>query len=241
MDLFIHKIETFGTLDGPGLRAVVFLSGCHKRCLYCHNADSWPISSGEVWSEEALFDWIMRNRRYYLKNGGITFSGGEPLLQAKALVGLCERLKKEGFHIAVDTAGVTMNQDVKDLLEFVDLVILDIKHVKPEIFLWMTGETLEITLDFLGFIMNQKKDYWIRQVIVDGVNDSIDQLEMLVEITCSKYCKKIELLPHHTMGIHKWPADSLIKRMDAAETSQETMDRLNQALLFFQRRTAQMI
>jgi pyruvate formate lyase activating enzyme len=233
MGIQVHKMESFGTLDGPGLRGVIFLSGCHKRCRYCHNADSWSLAGGEVWSEKAVYDWIMRNKGYYLKNGGITFSGGEPLLQAKELVGLCERLKKEGFHIAIDTAGVTMNQDVKDLLKLVDLVIMDIKHVHFETFLWLTGETMEITLEFLGFLMNHKMEYWIRQVIVEGINDTIEQVETLEKITHSEYRKKIELLSYHTMGEHKWPADSSITKMDAAETSPETMECLNQALLFF--------
>lgn len=236
MELGVHQIESFGTLDGPGLRAVIFLSGCHKRCRYCHNADSWSLSGGEVWSDEAVYAWIMRNKGYYLKNGGITFSGGEPLLQAKALVGLCQKLKKEGFHIAIDTAAVRMNQDVEDLLKFVDLVILDIKHVYPETFLWLTGEKMEITLEFLGFIKNHKLDYWIRQVVVEGISDTIEQMEMLEKITYSEYRRKIELLPYHTMGIHKWPIDSPVKRLDAGETLQSTMDRLNQALLFFSKK-----
>lgn len=179
MDLKIHKLESFGTLDGPGLRGVIFLSGCHKSCRYCHNADSWSLSGGEVWSEDALYDWIMRNKSYYLINGGITFSGGEPLLQAKALIGLCHRLKKEGFHIAIDTASVTMNQDVEDLLKIIDLIILDIKHVNPVTFLWLTGEMMEITINFLEILINRKLDYWIRQVIVEGVNDTIEELKTL--------------------------------------------------------------
>lgn len=236
MELKIHKIESFGTLDGPGLRGVIFLSGCNKRCRYCHNADSWSLSDGEVWSEEVLFKWIMRNKRYYLKNGGITFSGGEPLLQAGALISLCRRLKKEGFHIAIDTAGVTMNQDVKNLLKFVDLVILDIKHVNPSTFLWLTGEKIEITRKFLRYLMDQKMDYWVRQVIVEGINDTIDQLEILEKLTHSEFRKKMELLAHHTMGTHKWPPDSPIKRLEVGETSQQVMDRLNQALLFFSKK-----
>lgn len=236
MELKIHKLESFGTLDGPGLRGVIFLSGCQKRCRYCHNADSWLLSDGESWSEDGVYDWILRNRNYYLKNGGVTFSGGEPLLQAKALVKLCHRLKKEGFHIAIDTAGVAVNQDVEDLLKIVDLVILDVKHVEPATFLWLTGEKIEITFNFIDCLIERKKEYWIRQVIAEGINDTIEQLEILEKSTYSRYRQKIELLPHHNMGRHKWPKDTQVKRLDAIETSEQTMDKLNQALVFFSKK-----
>ncbi len=233
MSLIIHQLESFGTLDGPGLRGVIFLSGCHKRCRYCHNADSWQISGGETWPENEIYNWIMRNRNYYLKNGGITFSGGEPLLQAKALERLCRRLKKEGFHIAIDTAGVIMDQDVENLLKLVDLVILDFKHVDPDTFLWLTGEKMEITLNFIETLKELKVEYWIRQVIVEGINDTIPEIEKLEKLTYSRYRSKIELIPHHNMGRHKWPSGCSVKRLEAVETSEEIMERLNQALLFF--------
>jgi pyruvate formate lyase activating enzyme len=233
MSLIIHQLESFGTLDGPGLRGVIFISGCNKRCRYCHNADSWQISGGETWPENEIYNWIMRNRNYYLKNGGITFSGGEPLLQAKALVRLCVRLKKEGFHIAIDTAGVIMDQDVENLLKIVDLVILDVKHVNPDTFLWLTGEKMEITLNFIETLKELKMEYWIRQVIVEGINDTIPEIEKLEKLTYSRYRSKIELIPHHNMGRHKWPSGCSVKRLEAVETSEEIMERLNQALLFF--------
>ena len=236
MSLIIHQLESFGTLDGPGLRGVIFLSGCHKRCRYCHNADSWQISGGETWPENEIYNWIMRNRNYYLKNGGITFSGGEPLLQASALESLCRRLKKEGFHIAIDTAGVIMDQDVENLLKIVDLVILDIKHVDPDTFLWLTGENMEITLNFIEILNELKMEYWIRQVIVEGINDTIPEIEKLEKLTYSRYRSKIELIPHHNMGRHKWPSGCSLKRLEAVETSEEIMERLNQALLFFSKK-----
>ncbi|MDW7661436.1 MAG: radical SAM protein [Bacillota bacterium] len=236
MSLTIHQLESFGTLDGPGLRGVIFLSGCHKRCRYCHNADSWQISGGETWLENEIYNWIMRNRNYYLKNGGITFSGGEPLLQAKALERLCRRLKKEGFHIAIDTAGVIMDQDVENLLKLVDLVILDIKHVDPDTFLWLTGEKMEITMNFIEILNELKMEYWIRQVIVEGINDTIPEIEKLEKLTYSRYRSKIELIPHHNMGRHKWPTGCSVKRLEAVETSEEIMERLNQALLFFSKK-----
>lgn len=236
MNLRIHKMESFGTLDGPGLRGVIFLSGCHKRCRYCHNADSWQIFDGESWSEERLYNWIMRNKQYYLRNGGITFSGGEPLLQAKELIILCKKLKKEGFHIAIDTAGVVMNQDVEALLKVVDLVILDIKHVDSETFLWLTGEKIEITLKFIEILIEYEIEYWIRQVIVEGINDTIQELERLEEMTYSMYRSNIELIPHHNMGRHKWPKDSVVKRLDKVETSGQIMDQLNQVLFFFSKK-----
>lgn len=205
MKIRVFKIESMSTVDGPGIRATVFLQGCPLRCGYCHNPESWSMDGGEEYTAQELANKLIRLKPYFGKDGGVTFSGGEPLVQAKALLQACKILKKSGIHIAIDTSGCIVSDAVKALLEDIDLVILDVKHVNKERYKWLTKTgDLDDTINFLEILKSNGIDYWIRQVIVPDFNDNEEQVQSLEEITRSPQRKKIELLPFHKMGMHKW-------------------------------------
>lgn len=198
----IHSIETLGLVDGPGIRVVVFLNGCKLRCLYCHNPETWKIQKPNMTVTE-LVDKILRYQPYFQKSGGVTFSGGEPLLQSDYLLEVCKVLKKHDIHIAIDTAGVGNYKD--ELLNLIDLVIFDVKAIKRQEYQNITGYLIEDSLNFLKKCQEKEKKMWIRQVIVPGINDTKENILELKEfISKLKNIEKVELLPYHTMGIDKY-------------------------------------
>ena len=202
---YIHSIETMGTLDGPGTRCVVFLQGCPLRCLYCHNPDTWKPQTNIETTAGEIFDRVKRYKAYFGKKGGITLSGGEPLLQPEFCKNIFQLCKNEQIKTALDTAGSILNDQVKELLKFTDLVLLDIKHSDPSEFKNLTGGSLENTLKFLDYIDNANIGFWIRQVIVPSYNDTPEQIRNLARILSNrKGLKRIELLAYHEMGIAKW-------------------------------------
>lgn len=202
----VDKIETFGLVDGPGIRTVVFLSGCKLRCKYCHNPEMW-VKGEYNYTAIELSKKILRNKNYFNRNGGVTFSGGEPLLQGDFLIEVFKILKKENIHIALDTSGVG-NGNYEEILKYVDLVLLDIKHTNNESYKELTGIDINESLSFRSILNKSGKDVWIRQVIVPGVNDNEDYLKELVkEVKSIKNVKKIEFLPYHNMATTKY--DSL--------------------------------
>jgi len=200
----VDSIESFGLVDGPGIRTVVFLSGCKLRCKYCHNPEMWKMGEANYTPEE-LAKKILRNKPYFRRNqGGVTFSGGEPLLQSEFLISVCKILKKEGIHIALDTAGVG-NGDYGELLSLVDLVLFDIKHVTKEGYQEITGLEMDDSLKFIEALNKSRKKVWIRQVIVPGIMDNDAYLEKLSKVLKNiKNIEKIEFLPYHTMGKEKY-------------------------------------
>lgn len=199
----ISSIETMGLSDGPGIRTVIFLNGCKLRCLYCHNPETWKLKEGNITKEE-LVNKILRYKPYYKNGGGVTFSGGEPLLQINFLCEVCEELKKHDINIALDTAGVGIGHYEK-LLEYIDLVILDIKALTKEKYKYLTGYDISEFYNFLSICMKLGKKIWLRQVIVPGINDNIEYIKELAKfIKNIKGVEKIELLPYHTMGISKY-------------------------------------
>ena len=200
----IDSIETFGLVDGPGIRTVVFLNGCKLRCKYCHNPEMWKKKENNYTPVE-LAKKIIRNKPYFKRNnGGVTFSGGEPLLQSEFIIEVCKILKKENIHIALDTAGVG-NGNYNEILSYIDLVILDIKHTTKEGYLNITSHTIDDSLEFIDDLNKSGKDVYIRQVIVPGIMDNIDYLKSLKEfIKKIKNIKKIEFLPYHSMGKEKY-------------------------------------
>lgn len=199
----ISSIETMGLSDGPGIRTVIFLNGCKLRCLYCHNPETWNLKEGNITKEE-LINRILRYKPYYKNSGGVTFSGGEPLLQINFLCEVCEELKKYDINIALDTAGVGTGQYEK-LLKYIDLVILDIKALTKEKYKVLTGYDISEFYKFLNICMKLEKKLWLRQVIIPGINDNIEYIKELAQfIKNIKGVEKIELLPYHTMGISKY-------------------------------------
>lgn len=199
----IDSFETFSTLDGPGIRTVVFLNGCKLRCLFCHNPEMWNLKEKNFTPEEVV-QKILRNKPYFKNGGGVTFSGGEPLLQIDFLIETCKLLKHENIHIALDTAGVGLG-NYDEILSLVDLVIFDIKALDDVNYMGMTGNKICESLKFLECCQKHNKKMWIRQVIVPGINDSESYIDLLASfIKKLKNIAKIELLPFHTMAFDKY-------------------------------------
>lgn len=200
----ISSIETFGLVDGPGIRTVVFLNGCKLRCLFCHNPEMF-IKKENNYTPEELVKKIIRNKPYFKRNnGGVTFSGGEPLLQIDFLTNVCKLLRQENIHIALDTSGVG-NGSYEELLNLVDLVIFDIKAIDEKGYEFITGQKQNESLKFLDVCQKLSKKMWLRQVIVPNINDTEEYIHKLSNfIKPLKNIEKIELLPYHTMAIKKY-------------------------------------
>lgn len=202
----IHSIETFGTVDGPGIRFVTFFQGCNLECKYCHNRDTWNINEGTYISVDELFDNILKYKSYIMPNGGFTASGGEPLLQPYFLISLFKKLKEANIHTAIDTSGmVEVTDTIKELLSLTDLVLLDIKHINPEKAKQLIGFDNKKELAFAKYLSDNNIPVWIRQVILPGITDSKeDLLELKKFINSLNNVQKVELLPYHNLGKHKW-------------------------------------
>ena len=204
----VNSIETFGLVDGPGIRTVVFLNGCFLRCKFCHNPETWCI--GEFnYSTSDIIGKCLRSKPYFKRNnGGVTFSGGEPLLQYDFLLECCEGLKEEGIHVAIDTAGIGLG-DYSDLFSNIDLVILDIKHINKSGFIDVTS--VDMFDNFMSFISDLNKsglEVWIRQVIVPGIHDNLDYIKKLSTFIKEniKNVSRVDFLPYHKLGIEKYEA-----------------------------------
>ena len=199
----VASIETFGTVDGPGIRTVVFLNECHLRCIYCHNPEMWQIQIKDI-TPEHLAERILRNKNYFGNNGGVTFSGGEPLLQSKFLIETCKILKKENISIALDTAGVGIG-NYEEILKYIDLIIFDVKHTDPTSYKLLTGYPIEESLKFIETANKLNKEFWIRQVIIPGMMDNDIYLNSLKEfLKRINNIKKIDFIPYHKLGSEKY-------------------------------------
>ena len=227
----IDSFETFSTLDGPGIRTVVFLNGCKLRCLFCHNPEMWNLKEKNFTPEEVV-QKILRNKPYFKNGGGVTFSGGEPLLQIDFLIETCKLLKRENIHITLDTAGVGLG-DYDEILSLVDLVIFDIKALDDINYMKMTGNKISESLKFLECCQKNNKKMWIRQVIVPGINDSEAYIDSLAHfIKKLKNIEKIELLPFHTMAYEKYKKLNLDNRLkDKVNMDKEKCNKLEKILL----------
>ena len=230
----IHSIESFGTVDGPGIRFVIFMQGCALKCKYCHNRDTWDINSGTLVSAEALIEKIERYKAYILPSGGgVTVTGGEPLLQAKFLITLFKNLKKLKIPTAIDTSGmVDITDDIKELLGLTDLVLLDIKHINDEKCKELVGHSNKQELEFAKYLSDNNIPVWIRQVIVPGITDNKEDLLQLKEfINSLKNVKNIELLQYHELGKSKWENLGLDYELDGVPSaSKEDIERVKKVL-----------
>lgn len=205
--LRLHSFQSLGTVDGPGVRAVLFLQGCPLRCICCHNPDTWDTKGGTAYTLEELMHKIKRCRSYFGKNGGVTVSGGEPLLQAPMLVELFKLLKNEGIHTALDTSGCILNNSVKELLSYTDLVLLDYKYTNDIDYHQYTGMEKSAADIFLAYLQAQNKKTWLRHVYIPGYNDSEDSLEKLCQVKQKYSCiEHIELLPFRKLCLEKYRA-----------------------------------
>lgn len=211
MDGLVHSIESFGTLDGPGIRFVIFLQGCPMRCKYCHNPDTRDFHGGTRRSPQSLIDEFQRNRHFYT-NGGITVTGGEALMQLDFLLELFSRAKQENIHTCLDTSGIAFRTEnprtietMDELIAVTDLVLLDIKHMDPKGHLELTGHENQNILEFARYLDRKKVPVWIRQVLVPGITDNKAQLTALGTFLATlSNVKAIEVLPYHTMGVAKY-------------------------------------
>lgn len=199
----ISQIESFGLKDGPGIRTVIFMSGCKLRCKYCHNPEMWNMKNPNYTKEE-LVNKILRNKPYFKNNGGVTFSGGEPLLQSKFLLKVFKLLKKENIHIALDTSGNGQG-NYEEILSYVDLILLDIKHINNEGYKDLTGVDNNEFNNFVEVLNKSNKPVWIRQVIVPGLMDNDAYLKGLKEqLDKINNIEKIDFLPYHNLGKEKY-------------------------------------
>ncbi len=202
----LHSFESCGTVDGPGIRFIVFTQGCPLRCKYCHNPDTWDLKDAKYERDiEFTINEIKKYKPFFRNGGGLTVTGGEPFVQMNYIEALFKRAKEEGIHTAVDTSGYIFNDRVKEVLEYVDLVLLDIKSINPDTYKELTGVELENTLKFAEYLDSIGKPVWIRHVVVPGITDKKENLEKLADyVSKLKNVEKIELLPFHQMGTHKW-------------------------------------
>lgn len=260
MQGWIHSVESFGTVDGPGLRMVIFLQGCPMRCVYCHNPDTWQEKRGTLMSSEELVERFLRNRSYY-KNGGITVSGGEPLCQPEFVTDLFRRAQKEGISTCLDTSGIMFPyrktasgwekaqkgiheeirnygtgvslKEFEDLLTVTDLVLLDIKHMDVEVHGRLTGHSNDAAFAFLQYLEEKNVPVWIRRVAVPGYTDDEAELFRLGEyIGGFSNVKAVEVLPYHTMGISKYKELGMVYRLEGVpQMDTDTAKKCRQMIL----------
>lgn len=208
---YIHSKETFGTVDGPGIRYVLFLQGCPMRCLYCHNPDTWDVSKAQPITSDEVLQEFNKNRSFYAK-GGITVTGGEPLLQVDFVGELFKKAKEQNIHTCIDTSGVTYNpgnapymQKLREVMKYTDLVMLDIKHIDPECHKKLTGRDNKNILEFAKYLERENIPLWVRHVVVEGYTDKKEDLVKLGEFIGSlKNLKALDVIPYHNMGESKY-------------------------------------
>ena len=223
----IHSIETCGTVDGPGIRFVVFTQGCPLRCQYCHNPDTWNMAHGEETTVDELMKEIEKYKSYMkFSGGGVTLTGGEPLMQPKFVRELFRRCKEKGIHTALDTSGYIPLEHAKEVLEYTDLVLLDIKSFDPNVYKDLTGVSNEPTLKMAKYLSDIKKPMWIRYVLVPNLTDDPVHINGLASfLSTLENIERIEILPFHKMGEYKWEELGYPYRLKNTPTpSEETVE-----------------
>lgn len=228
----IHSIETMGTLDGPGIRIIIYFQGCPLRCLYCHNPDTWDLKAGMEMTVEEVVLKIKRYKTYFGETGGVTFSGGEPLMQPEFLIECLEKCQQEGIHTALDTSGVGKGF-YDEVLKYTDLVILDIKHQDEKMYQHITKRPISEYYRFKAAINKANQKVWLKHVVVPGLTDDGEHIVKLKEeIFSFDHIEKIELLPYHTMGVNKYETMNLLYPLKGvADMETEKIQRLQEMLL----------
>lgn len=222
----VHSIETFGTVDGPGIRYVIFLQGCNFRCAYCHNPDTWSCNAGTLETVESLIEDIKKYTRYI---EGVTVSGGEPLLQVEFVTELFSEVKKLGLNTCIDTSGSEFGKiqrsKIEDLLTVTDLVLLDIKHIDEEKHIWLTGNTNKNVLEFSKYLSDIGKPVWLRYVLVPTINDDKETLMQWRAFADGLLnVEKVEVLPYHRLAVEKYKNLGLKYRLET--TPEPTKEQL---------------
>lgn len=231
----VHSYESLGTYDGPGIRLVVFLQGCNFRCLYCANPDTIDAKGeSKETAPEDILKMAISQKPFFGKKGGITFSGGEPTFQAKALIPLFRMLKEAGIHICVDTNGGIWNEDVKELLSLADLVLLDIKEFNDTRHKILTERSNAQTLKTAAWLEENQKPFWLRYVLVPGYSFFREDIEALGDhFKDYQSIQRIEILPYHTLGVHKYEAMNMEYKLK--NVKQNTPEQQEEAKALFEK------
>lgn len=230
--LKIHSIETFGTHEGPGIRLVVFLQGCNFKCVYCHNPDTQSLDGGKEMTPEDILKLLEKQKPYLKNTGGLTVSGGEPLMQRKELVELFSLAQKNGFHTTLDTNGAFLDNDTKELLKFTDLVLLDVKHIDPKWHQKVTKAPNLVTLHFADYLRQINKKTWLRYVLVPGFTDQEKYLHNWGKHFADfKNVERVEILPFHTFGAYKY--EQLGWKNPLKNVKPPSQEKINEALEIF--------
>lgn len=222
---YVHSLESFGLVDGPGVRYVVFLQGCKMRCKFCHNPETWSADGGEEYTAEELFKKAYRYKNYWKQNGGITVSGGEPLLQIDFVTEFFRLAKQKGVNTVLDTAGQPFSENdewlekFKAFMEYTDLVMLDLKEMDGNLHHDLTGFGNENVLKMAQWLSDNNKPMWIRHVLVPGVTDSESGLREMKRFVDTLNCvERVEILPYHTLGMFKWEKLGIPYPLDGVRT-----------------------
>ena len=234
----VHSIETFGAVDGPGIRFVIFLKGCNMRCKYCHNPDTWFGSACETKTAEELISKALKYKTYWKKEGGITVSGGDPLVQIDFLIEIFTLAKKHGINTCIDTSGEPFKEDsdyldkMDKLLELTDLVILDLKEMNNQKHKWLTSRSNENILKFARYLSDKNKKMWIRHVLVPTItDDETDLVELKNFVHTLNNVEKFEILPYHSFGTFKYKELNLpYQLLDIKEPTEEEIKRAKRIL-----------
>jgi len=224
---YIHSFESFGTKDGPGIRFVLFLQGCPLRCLYCHNVDTWEIKDKKmIMTAQEVMKEILKVKGF-IKSGGVTVSGGEPLMQPEFLMELFKLCRENKIHTALDTSGYIFNEKAKKVLELVDMVLLDIKHINPEKYKILTSVELDNTLKFAKYLNEINKPTWLRYVLVPGYSDDEKDLHDWAKFASQlTNVERVDILPFHQMGKSKWEKmKKVYKLQDTPTPTKELIDK----------------
>lgn len=227
----IHSFESMGLVDGPGIRSIVFLQGCALRCAYCHNPDTWAFNGGKEMTPQQIVDKIKRFKPYFKEDGGVTFSGGDPLMQPDFLIETLKLCKDEGIHTTIDTAGYGIGK-YEEILKYTDLVLLDVKHVDDAGYRSLVEAPKKGFDQFLEAVQKAGTKVWIRHVVVPGITDSEEHIKKLAAIIKGiKNVEKIELLPYHTLGVEKYEKLGVDYKLEGVEAmDREELARLEKIL-----------
>lgn len=234
----IHSVESFGSADGPGVRYIVFLKGCNMRCQYCHNPDTWAKDGGELMTPEEVLKKALRYKTYWKEKGGITVSGGEALLQIDFVTELFRLAKEKGVNTCLDTSGnpFSMEEPFKskfdELMKYIDLFMLDIKHMDDAAHRKLTGQTNQNILEMAAYLSDHGKAMWIRHVLVPGITTEEDELHRLRSfLDTLKTVERVEVLPYHTLGVFKWKELGIPYQLEGVDPpTKEQIDRAKEIL-----------
>ena len=217
----IHSFESLGAVDGPGIRFVIFMQGCNLKCKYCQNRDTWDINLGSAYTVKEVIEKIMRYKNYMVaSNGGVTLSGGEPLLQQDFVISLFQELKKQNISTCIDTSGMFgITDKIKQIVDLTDIFLLDIKSINDETCKNLTGFSNKQELEFAKYVSEKNKRLWIRQVLVPGITDKKEDLLQLKKFLDSINVEKFEFLPYHNLGKYKWEKLGLSYELEDVRTA----------------------